>query len=161
MKNFYACVLFMLLLGCSTTRYYIVRHAEKESAATMTSDVPLSDHGTQRALSLKDALLNKNVQRIFSTRYARTLATAQPLSTATGIPIETYQPDDSTFLNRLKEVSRGNILVVGHSNTVDNIVNGLAGKEVLQDLPDTQYGDLFMVTKRGKKHRYSKAKFGL
>jgi 2,3-bisphosphoglycerate-dependent phosphoglycerate mutase len=141
MKIFSGCLLCLMLLSCSTTRYYIVRHAEKESAATMTSGVPLSDQGRQRALSLKNVLINKNVQRIFSTNYARTLATAQPLSTATGISIETYQPADSTFSNRLKEVSRGNVFIVGHSNTVDDIVNGLMGKERLQDLPDTQYGD--------------------
>ena len=154
MKIVSCCLLCLLLLSCTTTRYYIVRHAEKESAATMTSDVPLSNHGRQRALSLRDVLLDKNVNRIFPTNYARSLATAQPLSTATGIPIETYQATDSTFLIRLKEASRGNVLVVGHSNTVDDIVNGLTGKELLQDLPETQYGDLFVVTKRGKKYRY-------
>jgi len=159
-----ACFVFLfvcVLFSCSTTRYYIVRHAEKETASTMSTDVPLSEAGKQRATALKEVLLHKKITHIFSTNFKRTVATAEPLATATNIPIERYDAADSSFITWLKQNTDGNTLIVGHSNTVDDLVNGLAGKKLLQDLPDTAYGDLFIVTKHGKRYSYSKEHFGL
>lgn len=161
MKNSYLSLCSAMLLSCRTTTYYMVRHAEKEMATTMTADVPLSEKGTQQALALKDVLLHKNIQHIFSTAYARTKATAQPLSNASGIPIEVYNPADRTFITQLRKLAHGNVLIVGHSNTVGDLVNGITGKNLLQDLSDAQYGNLFIVSKRGKRYSYSRASFGL
>jgi 2,3-bisphosphoglycerate-dependent phosphoglycerate mutase len=162
MKACFFLLLLFTLLSCSTTRYYIVRHAEKESTTSMmSSDVPLSENGKRRAIALKDVLLPKKIKHIFSTNYSRTRATAQPLSAATGVAIQLYDTADSTFPATLKHIRKGNVLIVGHSNTVDNLVNALTGKALLQDLPDAQYGDLFIVTKRGRKYSYSKGQFGL
>lgn len=156
-------LLFLLLLSassCSST-YYIVRHAEKEAPSqVMTSDVPLSAAGQERAEALKGVLQDKGIRRIYSTNYIRTRETARPLSGATGIAIETYDVKDAGFINLLKALEKGNTLIVGHSNTVDDLVNGLTGKQLLQDLPDTQYGDLFVVKKRGKNYRYEVKHFG-
>jgi phosphohistidine phosphatase SixA len=161
MKLYAVCLLCCLLSGCRTTRYYIVRHAEKEAAtAMMLSDVPLSEKGMQRAEALKEILLRKKIGRIFSTNYNRTRATAQPLSAATGVRIESYDLADSAFIPQLKRLTHGTVLIVGHSNTVDDLVNGLTGKIILQDLPDAQYGDLFLVKKRGNSYRFSKSRFG-
>lgn len=157
----FALFLCFVCISCSTTNFYIVRHAEKEQATTMSSDVPLSETGMQRAAALKDVLLHEDIRRIYSTNYNRTISTAQPLSGATGLRIETYDPADSHFIEQLKNSKSGNILIVGHSNTVDDLVNGLTGKKLLQDLPDAQYGDLFIVSKQGKSYRYTKSKFGL
>jgi len=159
-----ACFVFLfvcVLFSCSTTRYYIVRHAEKESTSTMSTNVPLSEAGKQRATALKEVLLHKKITHIFSTNFKRTEATAEPLATATGIAIEHYDAADSGFITRLKQTTTGNTLIVGHSNTVDDLVNGLTGKNLLQDLPDSAYGDLFIVTKHGKRFSYSKEHFGL
>jgi 2,3-bisphosphoglycerate-dependent phosphoglycerate mutase len=127
----------------------------------MSSDVPLSEKGKQQAIALKDVLLHQKIKHIFSTNYNRTRATAQPLTDATGISIQLYDAADSTFAATLKRITHGNVLVVGHSNTVDNLLNALTGQSILQDLPDAQYGDLFIVTKRGRTYSYSKAQFGL
>ena len=150
----------LLLTSCSST-YYIVRHAEKEAASSnMTSDVPLSAAGKERAEALKQELQHKQIRRIYSTNYIRTRETAQPLSSAIGVAIDTYDPRDTTFTGRLKDLKKGNTLIVGHSNTVDDLVNRLTGKQLLQDLPDTQYGDLFVVTKKGKRYQYEVKHFG-
>jgi broad specificity phosphatase PhoE len=138
-------VAFLSLTSCSTT-YYVVRHAEKAPAITMTSDVPLSKEGEERAIALKDSLANKKIRHIFSTNYVRTKATAQPLSNTIGMPIQTYDPKDTTFITKLRSL-KGNILIVGHSNTVDDLINGLIDKKQMQDLPDNAYGDLFIVIK--------------
>ena len=153
-------IALLFLLSCKTTTYYIVRHAERASTITMTSDVPLSEVGKQRAQALKDLLQNENVKHIFSTNYLRTKSTAQPLADALHVPVELYDPGDTTFVLRLKAI-KGNALIVAHSNTVDDLVNGLTGRrEVDGDLSDTQYGDLFIVKKKGKRLVFEKKHFG-
>lgn len=148
------------LASCSSTNYYIVRHAEKvPSDGMMSSDVPLSEAGKARAAALYGALNNKNIKTIYATPYLRTQGTAQPLSTAIGVPVQTYKPGDTAFIQQLKGLTN-NVLVVGHSNTVDDIVNGLTGKSLLKDLPDTQYGDLFIVKKKGGKYSFEQKRFG-
>jgi broad specificity phosphatase PhoE len=155
----------LVLLSCKTTTYYIVRHAEKESATAMSSnmmagDVPLSVAGKQRAEALKDSLQNKDIKHIFSTNFIRTKSTAQPLSDAVHVPIENYDQKDPRFISKLKSLN-GNILIVGHSNTVDDLVNELTGtKEISSNLPDSEYGDLFVIKKRGNKITFEKKHFG-
>ncbi len=161
MKRCLQAMLLFLLAGCGTARYYIVRHAEKGLATAATTDVPLTDAGSRRAEALAAQLKTANISRIFSTGYNRTRATAQPLSTALGIAIEIYKPADTLFIKRLKELPRGNVFIVGHSNTVDDLVNSLTGRTELNDLPETAYGDLFVVTKRGKRYRLTRKRFGL
>jgi broad specificity phosphatase PhoE len=157
------CLLFILFLSsCKTTTYFIVRHAEKENATSMSSDVPLSAAGQQRAESLKSILLNEGVQQIYSTNYLRTKSTAQPLADAKNLTIQVYDPRDTSFVTRIKtSTNKGNVLIVGHSNTVDDLVNSFMGKkEIAGDLPDNQYGDLFVVKKKGKKYTLENRHFG-
>lgn len=160
---FLIAVLFSL--SCKTTVYYIVRHAEKETPSTManktmTSDVPLSEAGKKRAEALKDLLQKENIKHIYSTNFIRTKSTAQPLADAIHVPIETYDPKDSNLIPKLKSLG-GNILIVGHSNTVDDLVNELTGKKQINgDLQDSAYGDLFVVKKQGNKTSFEKRHFG-
>jgi 2,3-bisphosphoglycerate-dependent phosphoglycerate mutase len=153
------------LFSCKATTYYIVRHAEKQSSATManttmTTDVPLSEAGKERAEALAQLLKNEKIKHIFSTNYARTRSTVQPLAQAINVPVEVYDPKDPQFVSRLKTLKE-NTLIVGHSNTVDDLVNDLLGKkEINGDLPDSAYGDLFVVKKKGSKFSFEKKHFG-
>jgi len=155
-------VLALLLASCRTTSYYIVRHGEKAAAsgAQMSSDVPLSAAGEERAQALKERLQNARVDHVFSTNTQRTRNTAQPLATARGLSIQTYDARDTGFVSRIKFISRGNVLIVGHSNTVDDLVNRFLGQSELADLPDTAFGDLFIITRKGKKYRFRREHFG-
>ena len=154
-------IIAFFLISCKATTFYVVRHAEKETANTMSSDVPLSEEGKERALSLKDVLQNERISQIYSTGYIRTQATAQPFGEALGIPIQTYKPGDSVFINRIRRINNANILIVGHSNTVDDLVNNIAGEKLVAgDLPDTQYGDLFILKKKGNKVKFEMKHFG-
>lgn len=147
-------ILFFLLLPIASfsQTFYIVRHAEKEmqssnNPAMMTNDPPLTAAGKQRAIALKEILKNKEIGYIFSTNTIRTRSTAQPTADHFHLQIETYGPaPDSFFIAKLKSLKK-NVLIVGHSNTVDDIVNMLCGKkEVAGDLPDSEYSKLFIVT---------------
>lgn len=150
----------IFLYSCKATNYYVVRHAERASASNMSADVPLSDVGKQRAQALKQALEKEGIKHVFSTNYVRTKTTAQPLADAIHVPVEIYDPRDSTFPAKLKTM-KGNILIVGHSNTVDELVNGISGRrEVPGDLNDAQYGDLFIIKKKGNRLTVERKRFG-
>lgn len=154
--------LAVLFSSCSKTTYYIVRHAEKQTAApNMSSDVPLTEAGTQRAEKLKELLRNKNIGYIFSTQTIRTTSTAKPLSEAVNVPVQIYNARDTSnaFILQLKAIQKKSVLVVGHSNTVDDIANKLIGQTVLSDLSDTEYDNLFIVKRKGKKYLLVREKY--
>ena len=157
MGRFLLISLSFFFFSCSSTKYYVVRHAEKE-ANTMTSDVSLSDIGKQRADALKVVLADEKILDVYSTNYVRTKTTVQPTADSKQLQVQTYQPMDTTFFKSLRD-SKRNTLIAGHSNTVDDIVNQLLGQKQLSDLPETQYGDLFIVTKKGKKFSLEVKKF--
>jgi broad specificity phosphatase PhoE len=163
MLRLVAFIPILLLASCKTTTYYIVRHAEKGATPTMTTDVPLSATGEERAIALQHKLENKNIRYIFSTNYQRTRATAEPLRKEENLIIQLYDSKDTlgSFINRLKRITNGNVLVVGHSNTVDDLVNTLTSKAYIPgDLQDSEYGDLFIVKKKGKNYSFRKDHFG-
>lgn len=164
--------LFFLITvsSCGSVKYYIVRHAEKETASTGTimntpDDPPLSAAGRVRAIELREALKNKGIQYIFSTNTIRTISTAQPLEELQGgTKIETYNTRDSldSFINRLRQIQKGNVLIVGHSNTVDDVVNKLVGEiQVPKDLPDSEYDNLYIVTKKGNRFKFENKTYGI
>jgi phosphohistidine phosphatase SixA len=163
------CLLFpalFLLLSCSHT-YYIVRHAEKAvmpGASNMQAqDPPLTDTGHKRAVALKDVLGDKNIRYIFSTNTIRTKSTAEPLREQLQLEIATYARADSAFIASLKKLKK-NTLVVGHSNTVDELVNGLYNQKVLSDLDDAEYDNLFEVVYKkklfGSAIKYHRKRYG-
>ncbi len=156
-------VLGAIIVFCSCSHsYYVVRHAEKASKeANMTSDVPLSEQGRQRAEALKVIMKDKKIRSVYSTNTIRTKATAQPTADEFHLTIEIYGPrPDSGFISLLKSINK-NTLVVGHSNTVDDIVNMLCGeKKVPGDLADNEYDNLFIIKKKGKRYHFTLQKFG-
>jgi len=132
----------LLVFGSCTTRYYLVRHAEKLNS---TADSPLSQTGHARAAILRDTLADKNISEIFASTFVRTQQTAQPLATANSLEPVIYKPDTTAgLIQRLKSVGSRNVLVVGHSNTVPEIVQGLCGETVT--IADDDFDNLFIVT---------------
>lgn len=159
----------LALFSCGNT-IYVVRHAEKapvEAGASqmMATDPPLSDAGKVRAIQLRDKLKGKNIQYIFSTNTTRTVSTAQPLNELRGnTRIEIYSSKKDSidiFINRLRSIKKGNVLVVGHSNTVDDIANKLCATTVVAgDLKETQYDNMFVVKRKGSSYKFTNKKYG-
>ena len=153
-----------LAFNSCTRTIYIVRHAEKAVAPTdslgkMSNDPPLSEAGKVRAIILKDELHNKHIRQIYSTNTVRTFYTAEPLSKAIHVDIKVYRDIDS--LVRAIRSLRGNSLIVGHSNTVDDLVNKLSGKiNIPGDLKDYEYDNLFVIKFKGKKATFGRRKYG-
>ena len=168
MKFIYLSFILVFVSSCLSVKYFVVRHAEKEvpSAGIVMStpnDPPLSSAGKVRAIELGQELKDKNIRYIFSTNTNRTISTAKPLKDLIGADIELYNTRDSLdfLIQKLKAIKKGNSLIVGHSNTVDDIVNKLCGEIKLpKDLPDSEYDNLYLVTKKGKKIRFENKTYG-
>ena len=161
--------LLVFVSSCTTVKYFVVRHAEKaipsEGVVMNTpNDPPLSPVGKVRAIELGEALKAEQIMFIFSTNTVRTISTAKPLSALRGdMKIKLYNTRDSLdfFIQKLKAIKKGNSLIVGHSNTVDDIVNKLCGEiKVPKDLPDTEYDNLYLITKKGKKMKFENRNYG-
>jgi phosphohistidine phosphatase SixA len=161
-RRFIACSLLILVFSSCSHSYYIVRHAEKAAQeANKSSDVSLTEEGRQRAEVLNELLKEKGIAFVFSTNTIRTKSTAQPTANYFHLTTEIYGPKpDSAFIALLKSKKK-NTLIVGHSNTVDDIVNGLCGEiKVPGDLPETEFNNLFIVKKKGKRNIFYSQKYG-
>lgn len=128
-------------------------------------DPPLSPEGEERALQLKQVLGSRDIRHIYSTNTLRTLSTARPLKeTYLGMPIQLYssKPDSlAAFLAMIRQVRKGNILIVGHSNTIDDIANQLAGQTVVPgDLKDNEYDNLYRLKRKKGGYRFENLKYG-
>jgi broad specificity phosphatase PhoE len=134
-----------ILCSCSTTRFYVVRHAEKTSN---DCNSPLAQpQGFNRAEALKDSLLSKNVDSIFVSTCLRTQQTAQPLATARSITMIQFEPtpgQTQNLINRLKKIRGKNVLIVGHTNTVPSIVLELSGISITP-IADTDFDNMYVV----------------
>jgi phosphohistidine phosphatase SixA len=167
LKNLLFILSALLLTACSHT-YYVVRHAEKiinTDATTMAGDPPLTNEGQQRAEALSNELKDKHIRFIFSTNTVRTQSTAEPLRVYLGLTTAIYGPKpDSNFIRQLKSIKM-NTLVIGHSNTVDDIVNSLCNAvKIPGDLKDDEYDNLFVVKYKqffGTKVKFERRKYGV
>ncbi len=132
-----------IFFSACTSTIYIVRHAEKST--NPKSDPHLTAQGEQRAVSLKILLQNKKIKQIFSTNTNRTKETAKPISSFTSIPFQLYSND--TISNFYKQIflSKKNTLVIGHSNTVLNMIDSLGLKRKIKTIADDAYDNIFVI----------------
>lgn len=105
---------------------YLVRHAER--AEDGTSDPPLSAEGQVRAALVARMLADAGVREVHASDYIRTRETARPSAEAVGAEVRVYDPRDPTALVRYIQGRGGRHLVVGHSNTIPELVEALGGE---------------------------------
>src|ERR1700738_507746 len=123
MKRFLS-LLFVFAVCLSVTAaqptIFIVRHAEK--AASVGKDPDLSETGRARAEALAKTLKDANVAAIYVTEFKRTQQTAAPLAKALGISVTNVPAKDIATLTAKLRASNGNALVVGHGDTIPNLI---------------------------------------
>jgi broad specificity phosphatase PhoE len=136
--------------AAATQTIFIVRHAERADSAgggevMMKADPGLSEAGRARAESLATTLKDAGVTAIFITEYRRTRDTAAPLAKLLGIePQQLPAKDTAALVERLKS-AKGNVLVVGHSNSVPEMIKGL-GVATAVTVGEADYDNLFVIT---------------
>lgn len=122
---------------------YLVRHAEKVDDGS--DDPPLSTEGRARADQLARMLGAAGITAVYTTPYARTRATAEPVARAAGVPVEEYSAEDpQAVVERLRQRG-GTLLVVGHSNTLPGLVRLLGGNPG-GPISEEEYGRLYQLT---------------
>ena len=128
----------------------VVRHGEN------TKDT-LTEAGRARARRLAEMLGSAGVAAVYSTGTQRTVGTATPLAEARRLPVTPYDIGDESkgvdarpFVAALgKEHPDDVVLVVGHSNTVPDLLKALGcGEEVT--IATREYDNLFVVVPNGK-----------
>ena len=148
-----SCLLLLASAGQAVAQntVFVVRHAERADAGAsaspmMAADPDLSEPGRARAESLAAALKDAGITAIFTTEYKRTQQTAAPLAKALGIETTTVSSRDLPALIEKLKGALGSVLVVGHSNTVGEIVSRLGVAEKVT-IGDNDYDNLFVVVR--------------
>ena len=120
---------------------YLVRHGEKVAEG---KDPDLTPQGQQRARNIAAMLGKAGIAHIFSTPTNRTRQTAQPLAQQNGLQVQPYDPKTpQALVARVKTLS-GAVLVVGHSNTLPELVR-LFGGQPGADIADNEYDRLYQL----------------
>jgi phosphohistidine phosphatase SixA len=131
------------------TTVIVIRHAEK--ATEPVDDPGLSEAGRARAQILAAMLEpldgGPGPLAIYVTDYRRSRETAAPLAERWGVAPVVYDAAESAQVvaGALAAERGGVALIVGHSNTVPELVAAVGGPR-LQDLAEDRYGDLLILT---------------
>jgi phosphohistidine phosphatase SixA len=142
-------VLALTIVVCGATAalaqeaVYVVRHAER---ADQSTDSPLSAAGTARARKLAAMLKDAGITHVYTTTLKRTIDTAAPLAAAINIRAQQLPTADTQALAaRLTALGpHDRALVVGHSNTVPELIRALHGDAAVA-ISDDDYDNLFIV----------------
>jgi broad specificity phosphatase PhoE len=119
---------------------YVIRHLERAPG----DDPPLTERGAARAEQLADVLAGANIRGVFATATKRAQETGAPLAKRLGLAVTTYNPRDVDGLVAAVKAAGGPVLVVGHSNTVAELVARFGGDKPAA-LGEQDYGTLFVV----------------
>lgn len=120
---------------------YLVRHAEKQDSG---ADPALTVCGQGRAEALAAYFAEVKLQAVYSTGYQRTQQTVQPIAKNKQLTIQQYDPSQPELMHAQLEAHTGPVVVVGHSNTVPQLVTMLTGIEV-SPLTEQDYTMLYQV----------------
>ncbi len=121
----------------------VVRHAEK--ASTGGNDPELSVAGQKRAETLARILKDSQITAVFVTNFKRTQQTAAPTARAAHLSPTVIPASDIPALVAKLRVLNGNALVVGHGNTIPDLMKAL-GITTPVTIPEDDYTEIFLVS---------------
>lgn len=153
------------------TTVFLIRHAER--AEEPRQDPPLTEKGTARSQALARLLSTANIKAIYTSQFARTKLTAEPLAKQLGVtptalslklnpsnPRQIAEESTKETVDKILSHGGGSVLVVGHSNSIPDVIKML-GAEVTPSIDEKTFDDLFVVTVYGKgKAKVAHLKYG-
>jgi broad specificity phosphatase PhoE len=151
--------LFLALAACVTAsaqppaapNVYVVRHLNTPAGER---DPDLLPEG-RRVAALLPAWFERERARpvaIYVSDYKRTRQTAGPLAGRLGLQLTVYDPADTPALIARARAETGPVLIVGHSNTVPDIVAALGGTRPAPLVHD-DFGDIWRISPGGATER--------
>jgi len=143
------------LAACATTAasgpppIYVMRHLNTPEGQR---DPDLLPEGQRAAAALPDWFGRTRVRAIYVSDFRRTRQTAAPLAARLRLTPIVYDPRDTPAL--IARVRAGPLpaLIVGHSNTVPDIVEALGGTRPAP-LVHADFGDIWRITPDGATSR--------
>jgi phosphohistidine phosphatase SixA len=136
------------LAGCASAprpapapTFYVMRHLHTP-AGVRDPDLTATGQAAAQALSI---MLDKDRPRaIYVSNTRRAQQTAAPLAARSNIIPKIYDPADTAGLITTVTSETGIVLIVGHSNTVPDIVERLGGERPAA-LVHEDFGDLWRI----------------
>jgi broad specificity phosphatase PhoE len=104
----------------------------------------ITEAGRARADSRATLLKDAEISALYTTEFKRTQQTAAPLAKALHLePAIISSKDQAALIAKLRG-SSGNVLVVGHGNTIPNLIKTL-GIDTPINIADNDYDNLWVV----------------
>lgn len=118
-------------------------------------------------------LANAGIKAIYTSQFARTKQTAEPLATKLGLtvapislksnpnnPRQIAEESTTEVVNKILESPGENVLLVGHSNSIPDVIKMLGG-DLVPAIDERKFDDLFVVTIYAKgKAKVTQIKYG-
>lgn len=140
-----AALLLFALPACQTAppaprgpSFYVMRHLQKGEG----EDPPLSEAGQAGARKLIGLFAADPPRVIYVSTTRRAYETAAPVARKLRVKVRRYDPANTGALIGRVLRERGPVLIVGHSNTVPEVVERLGGERPAP-LAETDYGDVW------------------
>jgi broad specificity phosphatase PhoE len=120
--------------------FYVMRHLQKAQG----EDPPLTEEGRANARRLIGLFAADPPRAIYVSTYRRARETAAPLAARLHVKVRKYDPANTAGLVARVLAEKGPVLIVGHSDTVPEIVARLGGDRP-GPLAETDFGDVWHV----------------
>jgi broad specificity phosphatase PhoE len=140
-----------------TSTVVLIRHAERGAGA----DPALTPAGQARASLLAGMLQDANLGAVYVTDTQRSRQTGTPAAQAAGLQPTLYNASDAAALAATIRTNHPGrtVLVVAHSNTVDDIATAL-GSAGVTELTDTQFDRMFILSRSWCGTRLLRLRYG-
>ena len=126
--------------------FFLTRHAEKVQTG---SDPELLPEGRERAIRLANILELVQLDLICSSPYKRTRATAEVCANNSNMNITDYNPNSynqNAFFSEVISSQPGSrVLVVGHSNSIPELLNFFVEESVYSHIDHDDYDNFYLV----------------
>ena len=144
-----ALALLVLAPACATAPadpvpepvFFVMRHLHTPEGER---DPDLTGEGQRQAALLADRLAPERPAAIYVSDYRRTRQTAAPLAARLGLTPIVYDPADTPGLVARVRAGPKPVLIIGHSNTVPEIIAQLGGTRPAP-LVHADFGDLWRI----------------
>ena len=125
--------------------FYFIRHAEKDRSNPNERNPHLTEQGHYRAKQWAHFFKDIPLAAVYSSPYHRTIETATPTAAQKNLEVLSYDPRNLDPKPFLEQFPKGQILIVGHSNTTPAFVNAFLEKARYDDLDDSDNGSVFVL----------------
>ncbi len=134
----------------------LVRQADRVSGG---GDVALSPAGDKRAKALREVLKDSEISAIVTTNMVRTRETARPLAeelNLTTVEIKRGPTEISDVEQAVRAKLPAAVLVVGHSDTVPDLVKAFGGP----DVEVSTFDNLFIIIRANGMTQFIHGRYG-